>query len=169
MLKTDNSTIQAVFTKQKNFFKTDATKSVAFRKESLQKLKQSIVSHTEDLYAALDSDLGKSKDLVDRTEIGRVISELDFTLAHLDEWVVPETVPTYPGTTFTEAFIEHEAFGVSYIIGPFNYPINLVFCPLLGRLPGAIPRLSNLLNPFLKPRWLSRRSFSLYLMKSTLR
>ncbi|MGP9433843.1 NAD(P)-dependent benzaldehyde dehydrogenase MdlD [Ewingella sp. AOP8-B2-18] len=137
MLKTDNSTIQAVFTKQKNFFKTEATKSVAFRKESLQKLKQSIVSHTEDLYAALDSDLGKSKDLVDRTEIGRVISELDFTLAHLDEWAVPETVPSYPGTTFSEAFIEHEAFGVSYIIGPFNYPINLVFCPLLGAIAGG--------------------------------
>lgn len=56
MLKTDNAIIQNVFSKQKNFFKTEATKSVAFRKESLQKLKQSIVEHTADLYAALDSD-----------------------------------------------------------------------------------------------------------------
>ena len=115
MLKTDNAIIQNVFSKQKNFFKTEATKSVGFRKESLQKLKQSIVEHTADLYAALDSDLGKSKDLVDRTEIGRVIGELDFTLEHLEEWAVPETVPSHPGTTFSEAFIEHEAFGVSYI------------------------------------------------------
>lgn len=147
MLTTDNATIHRIFNAQKYFFKTGATKSISFRKESLQRLRQSILNHAEDLYLALDKDLGKSKDLVDRTEIGRVISELDFMLAHLDEWARPEAVPEYPGTTFSEAFIEHEAFGVSYIIGPFNYPINLVFCPLLGAIVGgntAIIKPSNL-------------------------
>lgn len=137
MLKTDNSTIQQIFEKQQQFFKSEATKDLAFRKDNLQKLKQSILDHRDILYTALDSDLGKSKELVDRTEIGRVISEIDFTLEHLDEWVIPEKVPTHHEATFTEAFIEHEAFGVSYIIGPFNYPINLVFSPLIGAIAGG--------------------------------
>jgi len=137
MLNTDNATIQTVFDKQKQYFKSDATKSLAFRTQNLQLLKQAILDHREDLYTALDSDLGKSKELVDRTEIGRVISEIDFTLAHLAEWMIPEKIPYDYEATFSEAFVEHEAFGVSYIIGPFNYPINLVFSPLIGAIAGG--------------------------------
>lgn len=137
MLNTNKDVIYSIFEKQQIFFNSGKAKSLTFRKESLLKLKQSIIEHQKDIHIALDLDLGKSKELVDRTEIGRVISEIDFTLENLETWMIPEKIPAHHEATFTEAFIEHESFGVSYIIGPFNYPINLVFSPLIGAIAGG--------------------------------
>lgn len=137
MRMTEDSTIQTIFDKQKQFFKSGKTKELAFKKQSLQQLKQAVLDFKEEIYVALDFDLGKSKDFVDLSEIGEVVTEVDFALAHIDEWVVPEKVPTYALLEPGECFIEHEAYGVSYIICPFNYPVNLAFAPLVAAIAGG--------------------------------
>ncbi len=137
MRMTEDSTIQTIFDKQKQFFKSGKTKELAFKKQSLQQLKQAVLDFKEEIYVALDLDLGKSKDFVDLSEIGEVVTEVDFALAHIDEWVVPEKVPTYALLEPGECFIEHEAYGVSYIICPFNYPVNLAFAPLVAAIAGG--------------------------------
>ena len=109
MRMTEDSTIQAIFDKQKQFFKSGKTKDLAFKKQSLQQLKQAVLDFKEEIYVALGQDLGKSKDFVDLSEIGEVVTEVDFALAHIDEWVVPEKVPTYALLEPGECFIEHEA------------------------------------------------------------
>jgi len=83
---------------------------------------------------ALGRDLGKSAIEGFVTEIALVRAEIDYALQHLDGWLRPEKahVPTkqLPG----RARIHRDPLGVVLIIGPWNYPIQLVLAPLVGAL-----------------------------------
>jgi aldehyde dehydrogenase (NAD+) len=46
----------------RQYFDTGATRSYAFRKKQLEVLKQAVQDHEEAIYAALFSDLKKSKE-----------------------------------------------------------------------------------------------------------
>lgn len=129
--------IDRLFTRQKEFFASRKTSDAAFRKDSLERLKQSVLNNREALYVALDKDLGKPRDVVDLAEIGEVIHEIDFALARLDEWMKPEEVPTPEIIAPSQSYVIHEPFGVTYIIGPFNYPVNLTLTPLIGAIVGG--------------------------------
>ena len=84
---------------QRDFFHTDTTKSVLFRKQSLRNLAKWIDRHEHDIYTALKSDLNKSSFESYMTEIGIVKNELRYTLEHLNEWTKPKRVLT-PATQF---------------------------------------------------------------------
>lgn len=134
-----HSHIDRTFQLQKRFFAAGNTQDIAFRKQSLQRLKDVVLDYQPEIEIALDADLGKSKQEVQNFEIDAVVGEIDFALAHLDRWIaeengevlVPEIIQPSRG------YIRREAYGVSYIIGPFNYPINLTFCPLVGAIIGG--------------------------------
>lgn len=128
--------IKAVFEKQKAFFKTNATKPIEFRKEQLVKLREVFLQYKEPILEALNIDLGKSRKEAEYAEIQLVISELDYILENVDDWAKPVIVETKTNEAGTEVIskIVHEPYGVNYIIGPFNYPIQLTFSPLIGAL-----------------------------------
>lgn len=130
-------TIDALFSAQKSYFSTRKTYGTAFRKQALESLKQAIELNREGLYQALQKDLGKTPAEVDMAEIGEVVHEIDFALANLDEWVKPSAVPTPEIIAPSECHITQEPFGVAYIIGPFNYPVNLTLTPLIGAIVGG--------------------------------
>ena len=132
-----SESIDAVFESQRAYFASRQTHPIEFRKHSLERLKQAVLNHKEALYVALDEDLGKPKADVDLAEIGAVLHEIDFALAHLDEWATPETVPTADLIAPSQCYVTQEPFGVTYIIGPFNYPVNLTLTPLIGAIIGG--------------------------------
>lgn len=133
----DNHGIDNIFNTQKAFFATRQTFDIGYRKAALQKLREVLVAHKEPLYLALAEDLGKPKEHVDLAEIGAVLHEIDYALANLDEWAAPQPVPTPDIIAPSQCFITQEPFGVSYIIGPFNYPVNLTLSPLVGAIIGG--------------------------------
>lgn len=126
--------INNIFKSQQHFFATSKTRDIHFRKEALQKLKQAIISNTEAIYQALKDDLGKTKEEIDTFEIGVVIGEINYALDNLDEWDLEQATEVDEFLKPSELAIRREPFGVSYIIGPFNYPINLTFAPLIGAI-----------------------------------
>lgn len=129
--------INDVFQKQRQFFKTKKTYGVDFRKASLNKLKQSVLANQQELYDALNADLGKPREHVDLAEIGAVIHEIDFALANLEQWMAPKEVPTDALVAPSQCYVTQEPLGVTYIIGPFNYPVNLTLVPLVGAIIGG--------------------------------
>jgi aldehyde dehydrogenase (NAD+) len=133
----DNDRINDIFNRQKVFFATRKTFDIAYRKAALQRLRDVLVEHREPLYQALAEDLGKPQEHVDLAEIGAVLHEIDYALANLDEWAAPQPVPTPDIIAPSRCFITQEPFGVSYIIGPFNYPVNLTLSPLVGAIIGG--------------------------------
>jgi len=129
--------IDALFAAQKAFFASRATSDLDYRKRALEKLRDAVLDNRDLLYPALAADLGKARETVDLAEIGEVLHEIEFALAHLDEWAAPQAVPTPELIAPSECYIVQEPYGVTYIIGPFNYPVNLTLTPLIGAIVGG--------------------------------
>lgn len=115
-------------------FNSGITKEYSFRKEQLKKLKASILKHEQDLYDALYADLKKSPEETWVTEIGFVISELNAAIKNLHFWMQPEKVETNLLNLPSSSKILEEPLGVVLIIGPWNYPFQLLINPLVGAI-----------------------------------
>jgi aldehyde dehydrogenase (NAD+) len=116
----------------RSYFNSGITKEYNFRKEQLKKLKTSILKHEQDLYDALYADLKKSAEETWVTETGLVISELNAAMKNLHFWMQPENVETNLLNIPSSSKVLKEPLGVVLIIGPWNYPFQLLINPLVG-------------------------------------
>jgi len=118
----------------RNFFDSGETMSYHFRKVQLQKLKNAVLQHEQDLYSALYADLKKNKEEAWVTEIGFLLAEINATLKNLHHWMKPQRAKTNLVNFPSSSFVLHEPLGVVLIIGPWNYPLQLLFTPLIGAI-----------------------------------
>jgi aldehyde dehydrogenase (NAD+) len=120
--------------RQREFFLTGATRPAEFRRAGLLALLDGMHDHESALLEALHADLRKSAAEAYAAEIGFVIGELRHALRHLDAWMRPERrrVPiiTWPA----RALVRPEPYGVALIIGPWNYPLQLLLSPLVSAI-----------------------------------
>ena len=121
----------------KDYFSTGATQTYAFRLLQLNRLKKAVMDSEKILYEALYADLKKTDEDAWATEVGFFLSELNYTIKHLQEWMQPKSVATnlvnMPSTSYTI----QEPLGVVCIIAPWNYPFQLLFTPLIGAIAGG--------------------------------
>ena len=118
----------------KRYFESGATRQYAFRRQQLQKLKTAILRYEQPLYDALYADLKKNREESWITEIGFLISELRATIKALRYWMQPEKATTNLANFPSSSYILREPMGVVLIIGPWNYPVQLLFTPLVGAI-----------------------------------
>lgn len=126
--------IESMITSQHNFYFSGKTKDVEFRIDMLTRLKDAIKSNEEKIHEALKKDLGKSPFEAYVTEVGFVLSSISFMIKNLEEWMIPENVKTPAHLQPAKSFIVREPYGSILIIGPFNYPFQLVMDPLVGAI-----------------------------------
>ena len=124
--------IQQELQRLQAFYESGATRTLAFRKQQLQLLKATILKYEQSLYDALHSDLKKSPEESWVTELGVVITEINAALRGLHSWMKPERVKTNLVNLPSSSFIMREPLGVVLIISPWNYPLQLLFSPLVG-------------------------------------
>ena len=120
--------------KMRLFFESGVTKPHAFRQTQLKKLKKAILDNEEDLYAALRADLKKSPEESWVTELGLVVSEINAALKGLRSWMEPERTGTNLLNLPSSSKVIREPLGVVLIIGPWNYPFQLLINPLVGAI-----------------------------------
>ena len=118
----------------KQYFATGKTKNIDFRINQLLKLKKSIQVNEEPIIAAMYQDLHKSRYETFTTEIGMLYGSITLIARNLEKWAKPQRVPTPLIFFGANSYIYHEPYGTALIIGPFNYPVNLVFEPLIGAI-----------------------------------
>jgi len=116
------------------YFNRGVTKPYSFRKDQLKQLKASILNHEQDLYDALYADLKKNPEETWVTETGMVISELNTAIKHLRRWMAPERKGTNLLNLPSSSKVLREPLGVVLIIGPWNYPFQLLINPLIGAI-----------------------------------
>ncbi|QPQ37173.1 aldehyde dehydrogenase [Lysinibacillus sp. JNUCC-52] len=129
--------VENMITEQRQFYFSRATKDVKFRKNQLMNLKKSILKYEKDILHALFLDLRKSEFEAYATEIGIVLDSISYMVKNLEEWVKPEIAKTPIHLQMGKSFIVREPYGVTLIIGPFNYPFQLVMEPLIGAIIGG--------------------------------
>lgn len=129
--------VEQIIVSQRNYFHSGATKTVAFRKAMLAKLKQAIKRYEQKIMNALEKDLGKSNFESYVTEVGFVQSSISYMMKHVDEWMEPEVRKTPLHLQPASSYIVREPYGSILIISPFNYPFQLVMEPLIGAIVGG--------------------------------
>ena len=76
--------------KQRNFFATQQTKEVSFRKAALKRLQKEIISREDDIVQAIYNDFKKPKFETLAAETQFVLAELKQLLKNIDHWASPE-------------------------------------------------------------------------------
>lgn len=126
--------MEQIVNKQRTFFNHNQTKDIAFRKAMLYRLKKAIRKNEKNIFKALHNDLGKSKAESYMSEIAMVYQEIDTAISNIQKWSRPKHVPCTISTFPSKNYIHSEPYGVVLIITPWNYPINLSLCPLIGAI-----------------------------------
>ena len=126
--------IQTVLKAQRDFFASNATKDLGFRKQQLLKLRKMIVDNEDAIVEALHKDLRKHEFEAYSTEVGFVMVDIDKTLSKLKKWAKPRKVKTPPFHYVASSYIKPEPYGNTLIIAPWNYPFQLLLAPLVGAM-----------------------------------
>lgn len=126
--------IRDKFNNSKAFFNTHKTKNLKFRKQQLKLLSKNIKNHENELLDALYKDLGKSKVEAYATEISMLLKSIKLMRKELKNWSKTKQTDTPLYLFPTKSYIKKEPYGTVLIIGPFNYPVQLVFEPLIGAI-----------------------------------
>lgn len=119
---------------QKDFFNSNVTKEIAFRKQQLKKLFNLLKSNESALNEAIYADFKKSAFENYATELSIIYAELKHSIKKVKFWSKKKYVGTnlanIPGTSY----IIPEPLGKSLIIGAWNYPYLLSLHPTISSI-----------------------------------
>lgn len=138
---TSQSYIKEVVASQREYFGSGATLSIEFRLSALKKLKEALLKWEKPLAEALWKDLHKSYEEAYLTELSIVLSEIKNHIKHLKEWAAPQHCSTPLKMFPSRSKIISEPLGISLIIAPWNYPVQLLLNPLVGAISAGCTAL----------------------------
>lgn len=111
--------------------------SLSYRKSQLQNLGKFLEDHEEALIKAVQADLGRPEAEVFWGELAPIHQEIKLCLSQLPNWMKPQAKPRkWLSPVHWDAKVEtfYQPRGLSLIIGPWNYPIQLVLLPLVNSI-----------------------------------
>ena len=126
--------MEHVVKKQQQFFNSGKTQEISFRKEQLQKLKDILKEHEDEVYEALDKDFQKPVFESHATELFVLYQEIDHLLANIDRWAKTKKAKSSLINFPSKSYIKPQPYGVVLVIAPWNYPIQLALSPALGAI-----------------------------------
>ena len=123
-----------ILTRQQEFFTSQKTKNLKFRKIYLEKFKEVIIKNEDILYEAIYRDFGKSKFDTYTTEISFVLKDIDYYLKNLHSLAKPKRVRTNLANQLGSSKIHPEPLGCTLVIGAWNYPYQLSLSPVIAAI-----------------------------------
>ena len=161
--------VAAVIRTLRAAFDSDLTRDLAWRKSQLAALERMMVENEAEIAKALKADLGKPFGEACTAEIDFVRKEAAHAQKHLRRWTrsrrTASPIAIQPG----KSVIEAAPYGVTLIIGAWNYPFQLVLAPLVGAIaagncavikPSEMAAESSALLKQLVARYLDPRAFT---------
>ncbi|KAK3316717.1 Aldehyde/histidinol dehydrogenase [Apodospora peruviana] len=129
--------IPALASNARQTFRTNKTKSLKWRLTQLRKLYWALEDMKPQLLAALAADLRKSDYEAVLSEVDWLKNDCLHMISNLEEFAKDEKLgaPHVPPTFSLMGFrLKKEPLGTVLIIGPYNYPIQLLLAPLVGAI-----------------------------------
>lgn len=160
----DVSQIPADIVALRKAFSQGTTRPLSWRRKQLSAIVKLIDEREAELCEALHADMGRTAVEAWGGDLALTRSEAEYALDHLDAWCNSKSsrllpLVQQPGKIETR----QEPLGVVLIIGPWNYPLQLVLTPLVGALaagncvaikPSEVSEKSSALLASLLPQYL---------------
>jgi len=127
-------TTAEIIDKQREYFLSNETKSIKFRKKQLKLLKRAIIDNKDKICNAIKQDLGKSEIESYMCEISLVLAEINYMLKHLKSFAKPKKVNGGLANIPSKSFVMPCPKGVVLIMSPWNYPFMLTLEPLVDAI-----------------------------------
>lgn len=128
---------EKLLNKQRKYLSDKGTIDVNTRIENLKKLKNNIKKYEIDIIEALNKDLGKHEFEAYSNEVGFVYSSIEHTIKNIKNWMKPKKVKNDAAQLPGKSYIYKSHYGSVLIIGPYNYPFQLLIEPLIGAIGGG--------------------------------
>lgn len=125
---------QDLLQQQRDFFNSNITKDIKFRKSQLRKLLNLLKANEELLNQAIYKDFKKSTFETYATELGLIYGELKHNIKKVDSWSRKKYVYTNLANIPGSSYIMPEPLGNTLIIGAWNYPYLLSLHPAVSAL-----------------------------------
>ncbi len=110
------------------------TRDLSWRRSQLQALVRMCRENEDALARAIFEDLRKPRQEAIVTDIQVVAGEAEHALRHLADWVKPVRVTPALALQPASAEFVYQPYGVALIIGPWNFPVQLVLQPLAAAI-----------------------------------
>lgn len=122
--------LAAILDRQRRAFIDDGPPSLALRRNRIDRLMALVLDNTEEFVDAMATDFGtRSKAATLFTEVIGTISVIEHTRSHVGQWMRATRLMRAAGLFGLRAEVQPSPLGVIGIIGPWNFPLNLVILP----------------------------------------
>uniref|UniRef100_A0A0M3K4B1 Aldehyde dehydrogenase n=1 Tax=Anisakis simplex TaxID=6269 RepID=A0A0M3K4B1_ANISI len=115
-------------------FKNGILRDYNARVKQLTQLRAMIVENEQLFCEAVFNDLHKAHAETIGCETTFIVNEISLTINSLNSWMSAQKVSRNIMQVTDAAFIHKEPLGVVLIIGPWNFPLQLLLVPLCGAL-----------------------------------
>ncbi len=157
--------VAAIVNRLRSTFNSGRTRSIEWRLAQLDSIYKMLIDREDEILDALHVDVGKPRLEGWIAEVGFMVKEVDHTRKHLREWMKPERVGTPLVLQPGKSEVHRQAVGVVLVIGPWNYPFQLILAPLVAAIaagntvllkpseiaPNTSALLARLLPQYLEP------------------
>jgi aldehyde dehydrogenase (NAD+) len=134
-----NTELQHIFESLRASEQELSVTTVSERQRKLRKLERALMSWRPRIKQALYADFGKTDAEVDMIDIYPTLSASRHARRNLRSWTAQKGVATPLAFAGASSSIRYEAKGVSLIISPWNYPVNLSITPLVSAIAAGCP------------------------------
>lgn len=115
-------------------FHTRKSYSYEYRVKELQNLRRGLIENEGEILAAVKKDLRKHEVEAIQGEVILILAEIDYAIKHLKNWMEPISAPTPLHLQPGKSVVHKQPKGVTLIIAPWNYPIQLALVPLTSAI-----------------------------------
>lgn len=119
---------------QRKYFLNDYPKDINFRLDILKQIKGKLFEYQQEILEAFVKDFNKCEFDVISTELSMIILEINYFLKNLKKLVKPKKVKGNLINFPSKSYIYKEPYGVTLIIAPWNYPLQLSLLPLVDSI-----------------------------------
>jgi coniferyl-aldehyde dehydrogenase len=129
--------MNTVLCAQKQDYLREGPVSAQTRIDRLDRGIDVILRYQDKIAQALDADFGcRARQVSMLTDVAAAVTPMKHARKHLRKWMKGEKRPTlFPLNLLGgRSRIEYQPLGVVGVISPWNFPVNLTFCPLAGIL-----------------------------------
>lgn len=126
--------LAALLARQRAFYRSGATLSLAFREEQLRAFLDAVIRFEKKILDAQYTDLRRPNAEAYLSEVGGVTTEIRHTLRHLPGWMKPKRRLGPLESAPSSSTLHHQPLGATLILGAWNYSFQLTLVPLLGSI-----------------------------------